>query len=126
MIFLRLLDIWPITLFLLLPSVFLLYHLVQYVLDPLRSVPGPFLARFTRLWYFLEVYKGSFEVTNVELHRRHGPVVRISPGEYSIDDVDAARAIYGHGNAFIKVALFPVIFVMKKHKLIDYSTGPLV
>jgi hypothetical protein len=45
----HLLEVSPITLFLLLPVVFLIYHLVQYILDPLRSIPGPFLARFTRL-----------------------------------------------------------------------------
>jgi len=80
-----------------------LYFLLQYLLDPLRSVPGPLLARFTRLWYFLEVYKGSFEVENIKLHEKYGPIVRIAPYEYSIDDVDAAKAIYGHGNAFVKV-----------------------
>jgi hypothetical protein len=104
MIFQLLLHVSPTTL-LLLPLVFLIYHIIQYILDPLRSIPGPFLARFTRLWYFLEIYKGSFEATDVELHKKYGAIVRIAPGEYSIDDVDAARTIYGHGNAFKKVNL---------------------
>jgi hypothetical protein len=39
---------------------------------PLRSVPGPFLARFSRLWYLRAVSKGNFEKTNIELHRKHG------------------------------------------------------
>ncbi|KAE9372197.1 cytochrome P450 [Stipitochalara longipes BDJ] len=97
-----LLDISPTALIIFLPVAILVYSLVQYVFDPLRSIPGPFLARFSRLWYFLEIYKGSFEETNIELHRRYGPIVRIAPYEYSIDDVDAARTIYGHGNAFVK------------------------
>ena len=80
-----------------------LYFLLQFILDPLRDVPGPFLARFTRLWYFIELYKGSFELTNIELHKKYGPIVRIAPHEYSIDDVDAAKIIYGHGNNFPKV-----------------------
>jgi len=99
----RLLDISPTTFILFFPAIFLFYHFVQYILDPLRSIPGPFLARFTRLWYCLEIYKGSFEVVDVELHRKYGPIVRIAPHEYSIDDVDAARTIYGLGNAFVKV-----------------------
>ena len=81
----------------------LVYFLLQQILDPLRSVPGPFFARFTRLWYFIHVYKGSFELKEIELHRKYGPIVRIAPHEYSIDDVDAAKAIYGHGNNFPKV-----------------------
>ena len=103
MIFEQLLDISPITLSIFLPVSVLIYCLLQYLLDPLRSLPGPFLARFSRFWYFFELYKGSFEETNIELHKRYGSIVRIAPYEYSVDDVDAARTIYGHGNAFIKV-----------------------
>src|SRR5271168_328983 len=81
----------------------ILYFIIDFIKDPLRDIPGPLLARFTRLWYFIEIYKGSFELTNVELHKKYGPIVRIAPHEYSIDDVDAAKTIYGHGNAFVKV-----------------------
>ncbi|WYZ42238.1 hypothetical protein EsH8_V_001133 [Colletotrichum jinshuiense] len=31
-----------------------------------------------------------------------GPVVRVAPGQYSIDSVDAAKTIYGHGSHFAK------------------------
>jgi hypothetical protein len=86
-------------------SLLVLYFIVDFIRDPLRDIPGPLLARFTRLWYFIEIYKGSFEVTNVKLHKKYGPIVRIAPHEYSIDDVDAAKTIYGHGNAFVKVYL---------------------
>jgi hypothetical protein len=101
----RLLGLSSATLFTLIPVFIFVYYLLQYLLDPLRSVPGPFLARFSRLWYFLEISKGRFEETNIELHRQHGPIVRIAPHEYSIDTVDAARTIYGHGNTFVKVLL---------------------
>jgi len=52
-----------------------------------------------------KIVQGDFEKTNIELHARHGPVVRIAPNEYSINDVSAAKTIYGHGNAFVKVFL---------------------
>jgi hypothetical protein len=84
-------------------AAFVIYLLVQFVLDPLRDIPGPFLARFTRLWYFIEIYMGSFELTEIELHKKYGPIVRIAPHEYSIDDVEAAKTIYGLGNNFPKV-----------------------
>jgi hypothetical protein len=80
--------------------------IVSAVIDPLRGIPGPLLARFTRLWYFFEVYKGSFEISNLALHKTYGPIVRIAPNEYSVNDVEAAKAIYGHGNAFVKVCIY--------------------
>lgn len=32
-----------------------------------------------------------------------GPIVRIAPNYYSIDDMEAIKTIYGHGTEFIKV-----------------------
>lgn len=84
-------------------GLYVLFSVALCLIDPLRSVPGPFLARFTRLWYLYKIYKGDFEKTNIGLHEKYGPVVRIAPNEYSIDDVEAAKVIYGHGNAFDKV-----------------------
>ena len=97
------LNLSVFSLFLLLSGFYGIILAIQFVLDPLRDIPGPFLARFTRLWYFFAIYKGSFEKTNIELHRKYGPIVRVAPGEYSIDDYEAARIIYGYGNAFVKV-----------------------
>jgi hypothetical protein len=91
--------------FLFLSGLYAVFLFVQFVLDPLRDIPGPLLARFTRFWYFFEIYKGSFERSDIELHRGYGPIVRVAPGEYSIDDFEAARTIYGHGNAFVKVRI---------------------
>lgn len=38
----------------------------------LAAVPGPFLARFTDLWYAWRMYRGRFEQDNLELHRKYG------------------------------------------------------
>ncbi|KFY35733.1 hypothetical protein V494_05668 [Pseudogymnoascus sp. VKM F-4513 (FW-928)] len=81
---------------------YIIFSFILWLIDPLRTIPGPILARFTRLWYLYKIYKGDFEKTNVNLHKKYGPVVRIAPNEYSIDDVGAAKVIYGHGNAFVK------------------------
>ncbi|RAL07996.1 cytochrome P450 [Aspergillus homomorphus CBS 101889] len=72
----------------------------------LLSIPGPFLARFTRLWYFTRVWKGHFEADNLELHARYGPVVRIAPGQYSISDRAAVKTVYGTGSRFPKSAWY--------------------
>ncbi|KAH7321513.1 cytochrome P450 family protein [Rhexocercosporidium sp. MPI-PUGE-AT-0058] len=85
---------------------FPVYCIVYALLSPLRSVPGPFWARLTRWWLFSEIYRGEFEKTNIELHKRYGPVVRIAPNEYSIDDPEATKEIYGLGSHFVKSAWY--------------------
>ncbi len=76
--------------------------LTQSFISPLRSVPGPFLARFTRLWYFNRVEKGRFEHENIALHRKYGPVVRVAPDMYSLDDPSIIKTVYGIGSKFSK------------------------
>jgi hypothetical protein len=92
--------------FLLFSGIYLGYCILQSILDPLRQIPGPLLARFTRLWYVWQVYKGTVHTTNVNLHEKYGPIVRLAPKFYSIDDVDAAKTIYGNGTRFVKVKIF--------------------
>ncbi|PYI08031.1 cytochrome protein [Aspergillus sclerotiicarbonarius CBS 121057] len=72
----------------------------------LLAIPGPFLARFTRLWYFSHVRKGHFEWDNIKLHARYGPVVRLAPDHYSISDRAAVKTIYGPGSQFAKSAWY--------------------
>lgn len=110
MIVQRLLDLSAASLALLSGGVILAYLLLAALLDPLRSVPGPFVARFTRLWYFYKVYQGDFERENISLHEIYGPIVRVAPGQYSVDDVEAAKTIYGHGNAFVKVRNYATLW----------------
>lgn len=43
---------------------------------PLRHVPGPFWAKFSRLWKLFEISRGSFEKTNIILHKRYGMRLR--------------------------------------------------
>ncbi|KFY13167.1 hypothetical protein V492_03442 [Pseudogymnoascus sp. VKM F-4246] len=80
----------------------ILPRVVRALLSPVRHIPGPFLARFTRLWYFCQVARGNFEQVNIQLHRKYGPIVRIAPNEYSFSDLDVVKTIYGHGTNFIK------------------------
>lgn len=53
-------------------GVYILYALISAVLSPGRSIPGPLLARFTRLWYLRRVRLGRFHLDNVALHRKYG------------------------------------------------------
>lgn len=49
-----------------------LYLCARYATSKLPPAPGPFLARFTRLWYLKAVVKGDFERVNIDLHRKYG------------------------------------------------------
>ncbi|KAL3485860.1 cytochrome P450 [Aspergillus germanicus] len=83
-------------------AIYSMLRIARALVHPLRNVPGPKWARFTRLWYLRAVNKGNFEMANIDLHRAHGPVVRIAPGQYSLDDPEAIRIIYSHSSAFVK------------------------
>ncbi|KAK5128187.1 hypothetical protein LTR08_004078 [Meristemomyces frigidus] len=50
----------------------------------------------------LIVLQGRFESTNVDLHKKYGPIVRLAPNRYSIADPSCVRAIYGIGSKFSK------------------------
>ena len=73
---------------------------VSHLLSPLRSIPGPFLARFTRLWFLHRVWRGDIAKENIALHRKYGKIVRYGPSHYSFNDSEAIRVIYGKGNEF--------------------------
>ena len=58
-------------------TLFLVKWTFDLVTDPLKDVPGPFLARFTKLWLLRQYVKGDFEKTNVELHEKFGKFQKI-------------------------------------------------
>ena len=69
----------------------------------LRDIPGPWLAKFTRFWLARAIYSRKYHIVNAELHHKWGPIVRIAPNEYSIDDPDAAQVIYRSKDQLDKV-----------------------
>lgn len=91
---------------LLLTRYFLSLLYLTYTTRTLQSIPGPFWARFTRLWYFRRLWNGHFEDDNIRLHNQYGPIVRIAPDHYSISDRAALKTIYGAGTKFAKSAWY--------------------
>ncbi|KAI0711404.1 cytochrome P450 [Earliella scabrosa] len=76
----------------------------RLVFHPLAHFPGPKLAAAT-WWYmtYYEVFKnGAFVDHLAELHKRYGPVVRISPDQLHFNALGAYDDIYLHGHRFTK------------------------
>ncbi|PVH72677.1 cytochrome P450 [Cadophora sp. DSE1049] len=70
---------------------------------PLRSIPGPFLASFSRVWIVFMTARGDMEKTERALHKKHvGYLVRIAPNEVSCSDPEGIRIIYSTKKVFNK------------------------
>lgn len=54
------------------PATLIGYVIIKALVSPLRRLPGPFLARFSRIWYLRNVWRGDFEKKNLELHQKYG------------------------------------------------------
>lgn len=60
---------------------------------PLREYPGPLLWRISRLPYVYWSLKGELAFRMLDMHNKHGPVVRIAPDELAFADADAWKDI---------------------------------
>jgi hypothetical protein len=69
----------------------------------LAGIPGPTLAKWTKLWRLYDVYKGQSHQTAISLHQRHGPLVRIAPNVISVGDPQEIKTIYGLTGGYTKV-----------------------
>jgi hypothetical protein len=71
----------------------------------LRDIPGPTVAKYTRLWKLHSVWKGDHQNAAIDLHRKYGALVRIGPKHVSVSDTDAIQVIYGLNKGFTKVCV---------------------
>lgn len=96
-------------------GVFFLLLALSYVYNRYRPglsrIPGPSLAKWTKLWRLYDVYKGQSHQTAIRLHKKHGPLVRIGPNIISVGDPAAIKTIYGLTGAFTKVGQFTSLAV---------------
>ncbi|KAJ6004050.1 hypothetical protein N7522_005695 [Penicillium canescens] len=83
-------------------AVLLLRLLTNRYKRGLRDIPGPTLAKYSRLWKLHSVWKGDHHLTDIDLHRKHGPLVRIGPNHISVGDPNAIPIIYGLNKGFTK------------------------
>ncbi|KAK5000299.1 hypothetical protein LTR66_000831 [Elasticomyces elasticus] len=70
--------------------------------SPLKHLPGPWYTRFTHLRLKLAVVTGQRIFYIDDLHKRYGPVVRLTPTEVGIADVESFQQIHKVGTRFLK------------------------
>ncbi|KAH8812523.1 cytochrome P450 [Xylogone sp. PMI_703] len=69
----------------------------------LSNVPGPFWASILSIWGAVQVWHGNIQAVQRQLHKKFGPIVRISPSEVSISDPQAIKSIYGIKSGYVKI-----------------------
>jgi hypothetical protein len=74
----------------------------------LRSIPGPTVAAYTKLWRLYDVYRGNAHFTAITLHKQYGSVVRIGPNHVSLSDPSLIPLIYGTKENFTKTGFYPI------------------
>ncbi|KAI0315173.1 cytochrome P450 [Amylostereum chailletii] len=93
-------------------------HVIPWLLDPrgLRAYPGPWLAQFSDVWLAWTVYQGHRCEIVHDLHKKHGPFVRLAPNHISVSDPTALEVVYAHGNRATKADFYDA-FVAPTHGL---------
>ncbi|KAJ5324198.1 hypothetical protein N7476_002798 [Penicillium atrosanguineum] len=87
-------------------------------LSPLRSIPGPLLAKSTNVWRAYHTHQGCVDRKHVELHRKYGSAVRIGPNCVSISDPSLIRTIYSTRNPWKKSDMYrPNDVLIEGHRL---------
>lgn len=84
--------------------VFVFHFTRNYLRPGVSAIPGPFLAKISNIWRFVDVANGHAEVTLMKLHRKHGDYVRLGPNVVSVRDLDAVKIIYGINQGYNKVS----------------------
>ena len=106
---------------------------------PLAQIPGPFLASITRLWLVAKARTWQRHRIEISLHKKYGPIVRISPNEIMVSDPKYVKMIYGAGTHFAKAPWYratggedpDALDLLPEHNLEKYRlqrrlTGPVL
>lgn len=84
--------------------VFITQYVLAYLSSPLKRIPGPFLAKFSNFWRFINHYGQTHIETQKKLHEQYGDVVRLGPTTVSIADPNLIKTIYNTRGTFLKVS----------------------
>jgi hypothetical protein len=71
----------------------------------LNKYPGHPLAGYTNWWRYFDVQGRKAQWTHIDLHRKHGDIVRLGPNVLSFADPRAIKTIYGLNKGMTKVRI---------------------
>ncbi|KAF2201769.1 cytochrome P450 monooxygenase-like protein [Delitschia confertaspora ATCC 74209] len=69
---------------------------------PTRHLPGPWYTRFTHLRLKQAVMSGQRIFYVHDLHEKYGPIVRLSPNEVGVADLESFKEIHKVGSKYLK------------------------
>ncbi|KAJ5245807.1 pisatin demethylase [Penicillium chermesinum] len=101
-------------------AVYAVYYCILFPLlrTDLRVIPGPFLAKLTNLHRVLLVRSGVVHEHHIDLHRRHGPLVRLGPNNVSVGSPAAVPVLYNIRTRYPKSDFYPVMGNMANGKVV--------
>ncbi|KAH7009291.1 cytochrome P450 [Microdochium trichocladiopsis] len=82
------------------------YHVYVGLTGPLASLPGPTWSKFTGLPVVYHIHRGTRMYFLHDLHKRYGPIVRVTPNEVSISDPKAAKEIHKFRSEYLKTQFY--------------------
>ncbi|RSM00733.1 hypothetical protein CDV31_011658 [Fusarium ambrosium] len=83
-----------------------LWTIGSYFSSPLKKYPGPFLAKFTRLWYLYQAWTGDSHLVLDKLHRQYGPIVRITPSIIDVDIPELIKTMFSIKGDWLKTPFY--------------------
>ncbi|KAK3374604.1 cytochrome P450 [Podospora didyma] len=80
----------------------------RLILSPLAKFPGPRLAALSNWYefYYDVIQQGKFTAHIRDLHKRYGPIIRITPTELHIDDPEYFDTLYARSGRRDKYSYF--------------------
>ncbi|KAK0671599.1 putative cytochrome P450 E-class, group I [Cercophora samala] len=86
---------------------------------PLRHIPGPFVAKVTKLYGPYTARNGQMHLEQTKLFKKYGKLVRIAPNEVFILSVDGIQKIHARDSGCRKLhgGLYDVIHFRGAHNL---------
>lgn len=93
-------------------------HIWNRASSPLWHLPGPRASRLTSLVLRWHEFRAGRTAYIHALHLRHGPVVRVAPGEVSFSSYEAVKEIYGsQGSGYDKTAFYDLFRVFGRRTM---------
>ncbi len=83
-------------------SLFASMAIYRTIFHPLHTVPGPFMARVSKLWHLSKVLRSKNHLLLDAMHERYGAFVWTGPSEITVFEPEIFNVMSGPGTTCIK------------------------